>query len=36
VSAGPLETAFTTALARVASFATDPADATRILRLNQP
>lgn len=29
----PLETAFTTALARVASFATDPAEAARTLRL---
>jgi hypothetical protein len=32
----PLETAFTTALARVASFAADPAGATRIVRLGQP
>jgi TetR/AcrR family transcriptional regulator, transcriptional repressor for nem operon len=34
--AEPLQTAFTTALARVASFAADPAGAPRILRLSQP
>jgi len=31
----PLETAFDTAFARVASFATDPASAARILRLSE-
>jgi len=35
-STEPLEAAFDTALARVASCATDPAGAARVLRLTRP